>query len=64
MRDRERETEKERERERQRRREREKQAPRRKPDVGLNPGTSGSHPEPKADAYPAEPTRHPPTLGS
>ena len=28
---------------------REKQAPCRKPDVGLDPGTLGSHPEPKAD---------------
>ena len=29
--------------------EREKQAPCRKPDVGLNPKTPGSRPEPKAD---------------
>ena len=28
---------------------REKQAPRREPDVGLDPGTPGSPPEPKAD---------------
>ena len=35
-------------RERQRRRQREKQAPCRKPDVGLNPGTPGSHPGLKA----------------
>ena len=28
---------------------REKQAPCRDPDVGLDPGTPGSHPEPKAD---------------
>ena len=28
---------------------REKQAPRREPDVGLDPGTQGSRPEPKAD---------------
>ena len=45
------ETEKEREREgereRQRHRQREKQAPRRKPDVGLDPRTPGSHPRPK-----------------
>ena len=36
----------------QRHRQREKQAPRRKPDVRLNPGTPGSRPEPKADAQP------------
>ena len=36
-------------RERQRHRQREKQAPRREPDVGLDPGTPGSRPEPKAD---------------
>ena len=41
-----------RERDRQRHREREKQAPRREPDVGLDPGTPGSCPEPKADAQP------------
>ena len=29
---------------------REKQAPWGEPDVGLHPGTLGSHPEPKADA--------------
>ena len=29
-----------------------KQAPCREPDVGLNPGTPGSHPEPKANAQP------------
>ena len=40
------------ERERQRHRQREKQAPCREPDVGLNPGTSGSRPELKADAQP------------
>ena len=38
------------ERERQRHRQRETQAPSRKPNVGLNPGTPGSHPKPKADA--------------
>ena len=38
------------ERERQRHRQREKQAPCREPDVGLDPGTPGSYPEPKADA--------------
>ena len=37
-------------REKQRRRQKEKQAPCREPNVGLNPGTLGSHPEPKADA--------------
>ena len=56
MRDRERE----RERERQRHRQREKQAPRREPDVGLDPRTPESHPEPKADAqllcHPGVPT--------
>ena len=38
--------------ERQRYRQREKQAPCRQPDVGLNPKTPGSCPEPKADAQP------------
>ena len=38
------------ERERQRHRQREKQAPCREPDAGLDPGTPGSCPEPKADA--------------
>ena len=32
--------------------EKEKQATRREPDVGLNPGTVGSCPKPKADAQP------------
>ena len=36
-------------RERQRHRQREKQAPCRDPNVGLNPRTAGSCPEPKAD---------------
>ena len=36
-------------RERQRHRQKEKQAPCREPDVGLDPGTLGSRPEPKAD---------------
>ena len=36
------------EKERQRYRQREKQAPCRDPDVGLDPGTPGSHPELKA----------------
>ena len=41
------------ERERQRHRQREKkQAPCRKPDTGLNPGTPGSHPGPKAGTKP------------
>ena len=31
-------------------RQREKQAPRSEPDVGLDPGTPGPHPELKADA--------------
>ena len=39
----------ERERERQRHRQREKRAPCREPDVGIDPGTPGSCPEPKAD---------------
>ena len=39
-------------RERQRHRQREKQAPCRKPDLGLNPGSPGSHPGPKAGAKP------------
>ena len=39
-----------RDRERERGRDTEKQAPCREPDVGLDPGTPGSHPEPKADA--------------
>ena len=37
---------------RQRHRQREKQAPWREPDVELDPGTPGSHPELKADAQP------------
>ena len=41
-----------REKERQRHRQREKQAPCREPDVGLDPRTPGSHPEPKADTQP------------
>ena len=43
--------ERHRKRERQRHRQKEKRAPRREPDVGLNPGTPGS-PELKADAQP------------
>ena len=43
------------ERERQRHRQREKQAPCREPDVGLDPGSPGSGPEPKADAQPLSP---------
>ena len=46
------EREREKERERQRHRQREKQAPRREPDVGLNPRTPGSRPKLKADAQP------------
>ena len=41
-----------RERERQRHRQREKQAPCREPNVGPNPRTPGSRPEPKADTQP------------
>ena len=41
--------------ERQRHRQREKHAPCGEPDVGLNPGTRGSRPEPKADAPPLNP---------
>ena len=37
---------------RQRHKRRKKQAPCREPDVGLDPGTLGSRPEPKADAQP------------
>ena len=37
---------------RQRHRQREKQAPRREPDVGLDPRTPGSHAKPKADIQP------------
>ena len=47
--------------ERQRHRQREKQAPCRELDVGLDPRTPGSHPEPKADAqllsHPGAPIR-------
>ena len=43
---------KERERERQRHRRREKQAPCWEPNAGLDPGTPGSHPGPKAGAKP------------
>ena len=38
--------------ENQRQRQREKEAPCGEPDVGLDPRTPGSHPEPKADAQP------------
>ena len=44
--------EREREREKQRHRQREKQGPCGEPDVGLDPSTPGSRPEPKADAQP------------
>ena len=44
--------ERHRERGRERHRQREMQTPRREPDVGLDPGTVGSCPEPKADAQP------------
>ena len=39
-------------REKQRHRRRQKQASCREPDVGLDPRTSGSRPEPEADAQP------------
>ena len=39
-------------RERQRHRQRDRQTPCRDPDVGLDPRTPGSQPEPKADAQP------------
>ena len=45
-----------RDRERERDRRREKQAPCWEPDVGLDPGSPGSHPGPKAGA---KPQRHP-----
>ena len=45
-------THREKERERQRHRQREKQAPCREPDVGLDPGSLGSHPGPQAGAKP------------
>ena len=44
------------ERERQRHRQREKQAPCREPDAGLDPGSPGLRPGPKAGA---KPLRHP-----
>ena len=40
------------EREAETHRQKEKQAPRRKPDVGLDPWTPGSHPGPKGGAKP------------
>ena len=49
------------ERERQKHRQREKQAPCGEPDVGLDPGTLESHPEPKADA---QPLSHPGVQGT
>ena len=45
----------ERERERQRHRQREKQALCRKPNVGLDPGTPESQPEPKLLSHPGVP---------
>ena len=55
--------ERERERERQRHRQREKRIPHKEPDMGLDPRTLGSRPEPKADAqplsYPGAPTCKP-----
>ena len=49
----------ERERERQRHKQREKQASCGEPDVGLNPRTLGSRPEPKDICLTTEPPRHP-----
>ena len=46
-------------RERQRHRQRKKQAPWGEPDARLDPGTPGSHPEPKADAQLLSPPRYP-----
>ena len=57
-----RDTQREREKERQRHRQREKQAPCRKPDVGLDPGTLGSCLGPKADALPLSHPGIPETL--
>ena len=51
-----------RERERQRHRQREKQAPCRERGMGLDPGTLGSGPEPKADAQPLSHPGSPKTL--
>ena len=47
--------------ERQRHRQMEKQAPCGEPDVGLDPATLGSHPEPKAGA---QPLSHPGALAT
>ena len=46
--------------ERQRQWQREKQAPCGEPNVGLDPKTPGSCPEPKADAQPLSPPEAPP----
>ena len=51
-----------REREKQRHRRREKQAPCREPDVGLDPGTPGSRPGPKAGAKPPSHPEIPTTM--
>ena len=48
-----------RERERQGHRQREKQDPHREPNMGLDPGTLGSCPEPKARHSGTEPPRRP-----
>ena len=50
------------ERERQRHRMREKQAPCREPDMGLDPGTPGSRPGPKASAKPLSHPGDPPDI--
>ena len=52
----------ERERERQRHRQREKQAPCREHDMGLNPGSPGSHPGLKAGSRLPEPSELPKNL--
>ena len=59
-----RDTEREREREKQRHQQREKQASCKEPDVGLNPGTPGSHPGPKAGAQPLGHPGIPSSVGS
>ena len=52
----------ERHREREAETQREKQAPCRDPNMGLDPGTPGSHPEPKVDTQPLSHPGVPPVL--